>query len=282
MLEPLPDPPGKPYLILRPRSGWAAINLRELWRYRDLLYVLASRDVTLRYRQTLLGVAWVVLQPLLAAGIFTFVFGLVAKLPSGGVPYFLFSYVGMLAWTAFQGTLTRASTSLVQNAHLVSKVYFPRLILPLSAAAATGIDFVVGLALLAFLLPLYHIAPGFELLLLPVWFLLIMLLAVGLGLFAAALMVQYRDVQYVLPILIQFGMYASPVAYGLAVVPERFATAYLLNPMASLLEGFRWSLLGGAAPPAWGVLYATVFSTAAFFVGAFAFRRMERRFADVI
>jgi lipopolysaccharide transport system permease protein len=274
-------PFGRPCLVLRPRSGWAALDLCELWRYRDLLLVLGLRDVKLRYRQTVLGVAWVVLQPLLAAGIFAFVFGAVARLPSAGLPYFLFAYAGLLGWTAFQATITKASTCLVQSSNLISKVYFPRLILPLSTLLSTALDSLVGLAMLLVLLPIW-VYPGPEILLLPVWFGLLLLMAVGLGVLAGALMVPYRDVQYILPVLIQLGMYASPVAYAVTAVPERLRAVVLLNPLSGILEGLRWSLLG-TSQPAWGaVAYGAGFALAVFLGGAYAFKRMERSFADVI
>jgi lipopolysaccharide transport system permease protein len=269
-------------LVLEPRAGWAAIDFRELWRYRDLLLVLAARDVKLRYRQTALGIAWVVLQPLLAAGIFSFVFGRVLHAPSDGVPYFLFSFAGLLAYGAFNGTLTRASACLVGNAPLVSKVYFPRLILPLSTVLATLIDFAVGTALMAILMMAAGVAPGWAVLLTPIWLAMLIGLAVGIGLFAAALMVRYRDLQYVIPVLLQLALYASPVAYPASAVPRRLRFWYLLNPLSGLLEGFRWSVLGRGAVNWPAAAYSSAFVAAAFFIGAMAFRRMEREFADVI
>src|SRR4051812_14558758 len=234
----------KPYRTIRPRSGWQAINLRDIWKARELLLTLASRDLKLRYRQTILGVLWVVIQPLLAAGIFSFIFGQVAKLPSDGVPYFIFTYTGLLAWNLFQATLTRASGCIVQNSHLILKVSFPRLVLPLSTVFSVIIDFGVALLMLAVLMFINRIGPGAGILLLPLWFSLILLLSVGIGLIGSTLMVIYRDVQYVLPVLMQFWLYASPVAYAVAAVPPRFRAFYFLNPLTGLLEAFRWSLLG--------------------------------------
>ena len=275
-------PTPAPYLKIRPDKGWAGLELRELWRFRDLLLVLAGRDVKLRYRQTALGVAWVLFQPLLAAGIFSFVFGAVAKLPSGGLPYFVFSYAGLLAWNAFSGTLTKASGAMVGNAPLVSKVYFPRLVLPLSSVPSSLIDFAVGLALMVVLMAIYRITPGVGLLLLPVWLLLLLMFAVGLGLMAGALMVSYRDVQYILPVLIPFFLYASPVGYALSAVPPRLRTAFMLNPLSGLLEGFRWSLLGrGEMHWTWAA-YSVAAAAITLLAGIAVFKRMERRFADVI
>lgn len=267
---------------LRPSGGWRAIDVRELVRFRDLWIQLASRDVKLRYKQTALGVTWVLLQPLAAAGLFSFVFGVVANLPSEGVPYFVFSFAGLAAWNAFSATLTKTSACMVGNAALVSKVYFPRLILPFSLVASTLIDLAVSLALLAVLLVAYGVSPA-AVLLAPIWLLLLLMLALGLGLIGAALTVSYRDVQYALPVLIPFLLYASPVAYRVSDVPPAYRTAfYLANPLASLIEGFRWSLLGTGAPPWPWVLYSAVGAVIVFLGGTLAFRRMERKFADVI
>ncbi|MCC6730591.1 MAG: ABC transporter permease [Chthonomonadales bacterium] len=272
----------KPALVIRPASGWQAVNLREIWRFRDLLLTLAGRDVKLRYRQTALGAIWVVLQPLVGAGIFSFVFGRVAKLPSDGVPYFLFSYAGLLGWNAFSATLTKSSQSLVGNAGLVSKVYFPRLVLPLSSVPSVLIDFAVALGMMAALMCLNGVAPHWGLLLLPVWLAVLLGLALGMGLIFSALMVTYRDVMHVLPVLTQMLLYASPVAYAVSAVPERLRSVYLLNPLSGLLEAFRWSLLGtGHLRPAY-VAYSAGFTLVVLAAGAFSFRRMERRFADVI
>lgn len=275
-------PSSKPYLTIRPRNGWATLDLRELMQFRDLLVTLAVRDVKLRYRQTALGVVWVVLQPLMAAGIFSFVFGRVAKLPSDGVPYFLFAYAGLLGWNSFSSTLAKSSACLVGSSQLISKVYFPRLILPLSTVFSSLIDFGVAFVMLLVLLLMHGMSLSFTLLLVPVWLSLLLLLALGLGLFTAALMVTYRDVQHVLPVVVQFVMYASPVAYAVSAVPQKLRMVYFLNPIASLMEAFRWSVLG-RGDVAWGaVAYASVACVIVFILGAFSFKSMERRFADVI
>ena len=275
--------PRKPYLTIRPTSGWQAINLRELWQFRDLLTTLAQRDVKLRYRQTSLGVLWVVLQPLLAAGIFSFVFGKVAKLPAPhGIPYLVFSYAGLLAWNAFSSTLTKSSGCLLQNSNLVSKVYFPRLALPLSTVFSTLIDFGVALVVMAALMAVNHVVPTLAVLLLPIWLLLIVLLALGVGLYAAALMVSYRDIQYVLPVVTQFLLYASPVAYSATLVPAKYRVVFEVNPLTGLLEAFRWSLLGVGHLPVGAVAYAALVTVTVFVAGAFSFKSMERKFADVI
>ena len=273
----------KPYLTIQPTAGWQAINFAELWQFRDLLTTLAQRDVKLRYRQTSLGVLWVILQPLLAAGIFSFVFGKVAKLPAPhGIPYLVFSYAGLLAWNAFNSTLTKSSTCLTGNANLVSKVYFPRLVLPLSTVFSTLIDFGVALVVMAILMAVNHVPLHLGILLLPVWLLLIVLLSLGVGLYASALMVSYRDIQYVLPVVTQFLLYASPIAYAVSAVPPHLRFVYFLNPLSGLLEAFRWSLLGTGHLDLAQVGYSAGVTVLVFLGGAFSFKKMERKFADVI
>ncbi|MCW3098729.1 MAG: ABC-type polysaccharide/polyol phosphate export system, permease component [Chthonomonadaceae bacterium] len=279
----------KPLQTIRPSSGWAALNLREIWQFRDLLLTLAGRDVKLRYRQTALGVVWVVLQPLIAAGIFSFVFGKVAGLKSPGVvPYFVFSYAGLLGWQAFSSTLTKASSCLVGNSQLVSKVFFPRLVLPISTVFSTLIDFGVALVMMFALMAFNHVVPTLAILTLPIWMVLILIMAMGIGMLAAAMMVSYRDVQYVLPVVTSFLQYASPVAYSVVMVmqklPAQYHPFYMLNPLSSLLEGLRWSLLGSSAPaPDWNwAVYAALCAIGVFVWGAFGFKKMERKFADVI
>lgn len=269
---------------LRPTTGWVGLDIRELVRFRHLLAALAERDVKLRYKQTLIGVAWVVLQPLFAAAIFSVVFGVIAGMrTSSGSSYFLFSFAGLLAWNVFGSTLTKSALSMVGNTHLVTKVYFPRLILPLSTAASSLIDFAVPAAVLLAVLVVSGHAPGWAVLLTPVWAALALLLALGLGLIAASLTIDYRDVQYVLPLVTPFLLYASPVAYDVSHVPAQYRSLYYaLNPLASVIEGFRWSLLGTPAPQAAWLAYAGVSCAVVFVAGAALFRRTERRVADVI
>ena len=250
--------------------------------FRDLLLALAARDVKLRYKQTLLGVAWVVLQPLLAAGIFTFVFSLVAKLPSDGVPYFLFSFAGLLGWNLFNNILTRSSASLVGNANLISKIFFPRLVLPVASLGSAAVDFAVALGMMVVLLVAYRWAPPVAVVLLPVWLVLLAALALGVGLWTAALSVSYRDVQYILPVVTQVLLYASPVPYGASAVPKRLLGIYYLNPLSAPLEAVRWSLLGTAPPPLLWLMYSTAAAAGLLFAGLVVFKRMERKFADVI
>jgi lipopolysaccharide transport system permease protein len=273
----------EPLRTLRPTTGWVALELRELVHYKDLMLELGRRDIKLRYRQTFLGVGWVLLQPLVAAGMLTFAFGVVAGLKPQGTSSFLFTYAGLLVWNIFSLTLNKTSLSMVGNAYLVSKVYFPRLILPLSGTLSTLLDFGISLSVLLLALAVLGIWPGWPLLLLPVWILLILCLALGAGLIAAALTVQYRDIQHILPILIPFLLYASPVAYEVAHIPARYQSAfYLINPLAGLIEGFRWSTLGRPMPPILMLEWSAGLAVMLFWFGAAVFRRTERKFADVI
>ncbi len=280
--EPAPLVARRPHLTIKPTSGWQAINVAEIWQFRDLLMTLAQRDVKLRYRQTALGAIWVVLQPLMAAGIFSFVFGKVAKLPSDGLPYIVFSFAGLLAWNVFNSTLGKVSGCLLANGNLVSKVYFPRLVLPLATIFSTLIDFAVAFGLMIVLMVIYHIVPTFGLLLLPVWLVLLLILGVGIGLFTSALMVTYRDIAYVLPVLTQFLLYASPIAYAVSAVPAHLRFVYFINPLSGLLEAFRWSLLGTGSLNLAQVGYSAAVALIIFVAGAFSFKKMERKFADVI
>ena len=257
-------------------------EIAETWHARDLLYSFADRDLRLRYRQTALGVVWVVLQPLIAAGVFTFVFGTVAHLSSDGRPYLVFTFAALTGWNLFSGILSRAAGCLVGNSHLVSRVYFPRLILPLSVIPAAVVDFLVALGMFAVLLVVYGVAPTAAVLTLPFWMLLFCAGALGAGLFAAALTVKYRDVQYVLPVTVQLLLYASPVAYAAASVPEKWRTLYYLNPLVAAVEGLRWSLLGTDPPTAGAVAWSVAAAVFAIAAGMIVFRRMERGFADVI
>ncbi len=279
--EPLPR------LVLRHTSGWAAIDFRELWQYRDLLFILIERDVKLRYKQSALGLAWVIIQPLLAALIFWVIFGLFAHLPSGGSPYLLFSFAGLVGWNYFAGALQRASSSLVSNSQLISKVYFPRLIIPLAHTLAVLIDFAVMLACLLLLMAFYHVWPTWRLLTMPLFLLLGTLVSSGVSFWLSALSVKYRDFMYALPFLIQVWMYATPIVYATSLIPEHWKgyavrTLYALNPLVGFIEGFRWSTLGASALDARMLLSSVVISLFLFVSGALFFRRTERTFADVI
>ena len=277
-----------PYLKIVPPSGWAALRLRDVWRFRDLLLALASRDVKLRYKQTALGVIWVVLQPLIAAAVFAFVFIRIAQLPTDGVPSMLFMYVGLLGWNLFSGTVTKISTCLTGNSQLISKIFFPRLVLPLSAVPSVLIDFVVAGAMLILMMLMYRYPPHLGILLLPVWIAMLLLMSLGIGLITAALTVSYRDVQYILPVIIQILMYGSPIAYSVKTVfmhlKPKYQWIYMANPLSAVLEAFRSSLLGTPWPPQLplALLYSGCLSVGMFLIGAYTFKRMERRFADVI
>jgi lipopolysaccharide transport system permease protein len=268
--------------VITPPGRLNLPSWRELWNAREVAVRLALRDVIVRYRQTIFGITWVIAQPLVSAGIFTIVFGEIAGLSTGKIPTFLFTLAGMLAWNLFNGALGRASGSMVGNQSLVQKVFFPRLLVPISSLASVVLDFLVALALAVVLLFVYGINPGWAVLLLPVWVLLILLIGTGLGLAAAAYMVKYRDVGYVLPWLVQILLYASPVAYALSSVPENLRWLFDLNPVTWFLEGFRWSLLGTDFPPTWQVVALVVAAPLIFLAGTLVFQKNEREFADFI
>ena len=272
-----------PLRRIRSTTRRTPLDLGELWRYRDLWLTLALRDVKLRYRQTALGVAWVVLLPLLASGIFTLVFGMIAKLPSDGSPYFLFVFAGYLGWNAFQNTLQRCGISLIGNTALVTKVYFPRIILPAASVLASLLDFAVGVVMLLLVLLVRGELPSLSsLALVPLFMLLVQLLGLGLGFVSAALTVRFRDVQYVLPYLIQLLLYASPVAYGVSAVPQAVRRFYLLNPVAPLLDGLRTALLGRGDVHWAAIGGSALVSVAAFAAGVLFFLYQDRQYADVI
>ncbi len=255
---------------------------RELWGAREVAVRLALRDVIVRYRQTIFGITWVIAQPLVSAGIFTIVFGEIAGLSTGKIPTFLFTLAGMLAWNLFNGSLGKASGSMVGNQSLVQKVFFPRLLVPISSLASVVLDFLVALVLAVVLLFVFGINPGWAVLLLPVWVLLILMIGTGIGLAAAAYMVKYRDVGYVLPWLVQILLYASPVAYALSSVPENLRWLFDINPVTWFLETFRWSLVGTDFPPAWQVVALVVAAPLIFLAGTLVFQKNEREFADYI
>ena len=272
-----------PLRRIRSTTRRTALDLGELWRYRDLWLTLALRDVKLRYRQTALGVAWVVLLPLLASGIFTLVFGVVAGLPSDGSPYFLFVFAGYLGWNAFQNTLQRCGISLIGNTALVTKVYFPRIILPAASVLASLLDFAIGVVLLELVLLVRGEAPSIaSLAMIPLFMLLLQLVALGAWFISAALSVKFRDVQYVVPFLIQLLLYASPVAYGITAVPRPLRRFYLLNPIAPLLDGLR-SVLLGRGDVHWVAIGASALASMTLLAaGTLFFLYQDRQYADVI
>jgi lipopolysaccharide transport system permease protein len=271
-----------PTLRIRPTKGWAALNLRELWSYRDLLWILVERNIKVIYKQTALGIGWVALQPLIAAITLAVVFGRIAKLPSDGVPYLLFVFCGWTAWRYFSETAQRSNNSLVNNAQLVSKVYFPRMLIPLSHTFSALADFAVMLIMLFVFMAVYRVAPTLRLAAIPVFLFLTAMTATGVSLWFSALSVKYRDLNYALPFFLQIWMYASPVVYPTSMVSPRWQALFALNPVVGLVEGFRWSVLGRSAlNPAifWVTVAMSVFALVS---GAFFFRRMERSFADII
>jgi lipopolysaccharide transport system permease protein len=267
---------------IEPSRGWFALNLAELWEYRELLYFLVWRDIKVRYKQTMLGVAWVVIQPLATAAIFAFILGRLASLPSGGVPYLLFVFAALLPWQLFAGALARAGTSLVNSANLLTKVYFPRLLVPLAAIVSGLVDFAVSFVILGGLMVWYQVPPSWNLLTLPLFVLLALLAALGTGLFLSALNVQYRDVQQVIPFLVQAWMFLSPVVYSEELIPAgTVRLLYNLNPLTGVIQGFRWALFG-APPPTVITLVSGVLVVLVVLAGLVYFKRVEDTFADVV
>ncbi|HHY89222.1 MAG TPA: ABC transporter permease [Chloroflexi bacterium] len=275
-----------PVVILRPTRGWSALNLRELWVYRELIYFLTWRDLKVRYKQTALGVTWIVLQPVVEMVVFSLLFGGLLGVPSGEVPYPIFAFAALLPWNYFQGALTRSSTTLVGSANLISKVYFPRLVIPISGVLSGLVDFLVASVVMVVLMIIYQIAPTPAVVLLPFFLLLAVLTALGFGMWLSALNVRFRDINHLVPFIVRVWMYVTPVIYGSSIIPERFRWLMGLNPMSGVVEGFRWALLGNqladAAPP--GPLFAvSILITLAVLVsGAVFFRSTERTFADII
>ena len=257
-------------------------DLRELRAYAPLIVLFGRRDITVRYRQTVLGTIWIFSGPLVSAGLFSLVFGRIAKLPSGGVPYFAFSYAGLLGWNLFSTTMSSASTSLNGNSSLITKIYFPRLVLPLSTLASTLLNTVISFGMMVVILLVYGLGFSVHLILLPVWLLLAVALAMGIGFVLSSFGVLYRDVNYMTPILLSLLLYLSPVAYSTEAVPASLRTLYLLNPLTTIVEGCRWSLIGNGSLTGWAIAYTVGLSVAALIVGMAVFTRRESGFADVI
>jgi lipopolysaccharide transport system permease protein len=272
----------EPTVRIRPSRGWVALNLRELWAYRELLYFLVWRDVKVRYKQTALGIAWVVIQPVATTLIFTIIFGNLAHMPSDNLPYAVFAMAGLVPWNFFAGAFARGGASLVGSANLISKVYFPRLIIPLASVLSGLVDFAIVLVLLIALLIFFGITPTLAIFTLPLFLLLAIATALGVGLWLSALNVQYRDVSYLVPFIAQFWMYATPVVYPTSLIPEQWRLVYGLNPMAGVVEGFRWALLGKGEPPGPLLIVSVLFVVMLLVSGAYVFRRMEKTFADIV
>jgi lipopolysaccharide transport system permease protein len=270
-----------PVIEIRPLKGWASIDLRELWNYRELLYSFIARDVKVRYKQTALGAGWAVIQPLFMMIVFTLAFGRLAGIPSDGLPYPLFSYSGLLPWTLFAEGIIRSTNSMIANANIMTKVYYPRLIMPISGILSPLVDFAIAFIILLGMMLYYGYFPTINILFLPVFILLALGTSLGVGLWLSALNVQYRDFQYTVPFLIQLWLFASPVVYPSSMLSEPYSTLYGLNPMAGVIEGFRWSLFG-TTPPSYLIAISTLMVIAILVSGAFYFKRMEKIFADVV
>jgi lipopolysaccharide transport system permease protein len=271
-----------PLVYIKPSTGWTALNLRDLWVYRELVYFLSWRDIKVRYKQTLLGIAWVVIQPLLTMLLFTFLFGRVAKMPSDGIPYPIFSYAGLLPWGLFSAALNAASRSLTANHNMITKIYFPRLVLPLASVLAGLVDFAIAFIILFGLMFYYQITPTVAVWTLPFFLLLTVVTALGVALWLSAVNVRYRDVGYALPFLTQFWFFVTPIAYSSKVVSEKWLLVYSLNPMAGVVNGFRWALLGTQTGPDAALAVSIGIAILVLVTGLFYFRGMERTFADTI
>lgn len=271
-----------PATLIRPSAGWAPINLRELWQYREMIYFLTWRDVKVRYKQTVLGAAWAIVQPFFTMVVFSIFFGRLAQIPSEDVPYPIFAYAALVPWTYFANALGQSANSLVQNERVITKVYFPRLILPIAASLAGLIDFAIAFVVLLGMMLAYGITPTPAIWTTPLFAVLAVATALGIGFWLSALNVRYRDVKYAIPFLIQFWLFATPIAYPSSLVPERWRALYGLNPMAGVVEGFRWALLGNTTAPGLMPLASGLAVFVLLTGGLFYFRRVERTFADVV
>lgn len=271
-----------PTLLITPPNRWIPLQLSELWEYRELLYFLVWRDIKVRYKQTALGAAWAVMQPLFMMLVFSLFFGRLAKVPSDGIPYPIFTFCALIPWQLFANALTESSNSLVGNQNLITKVYFARLVIPIAAVLSGLVDFLIAFAILIGMMLFYGIVPGPAIVALPAFILLAVLTALAVGLWLSAFNVQYRDVRYTMNFLVQFWLFATPVAYPSSIVPESWRALYGLNPMAGVVEGFRWALLAKSAPPG-AMLFVSALVVSVLLVGGlYYFRRMEQEFADIV
>jgi len=271
-----------PVTVIRPSRGWISLNLRDLWEYRELLYFLTWRDIKVRYKQTVLGAAWAIIQPFFTMVVFSLFFGKLAKMPSDDIPYPIFSYAALVPWTFFANGLSQSSTSLVASANLIKKVYFPRLVVPFSAVISGGVDFVLAFVVLLGMMLFYGIVPTAVVVWLPLLLLLALVTSLGVGLWLTAMNVQFRDVRYAVPFLVQAWMFATPIAYPSSLLDEPWRTLYGVNPMAGVVEGFRWALLGTETAPGPIILVSALVAVGLLISGTFYFRRMEKTFADVV
>lgn len=276
-----PSADALPLTLITPPSGWRALDVNELWRYRELAWVLTERDIKVRYKQTALGFAWAIIQPVMMMVVFSVFFGALAKMPSDGLPYPVFVYAGLLPWTFFANAISASSNSLVGSSHLVSKVYFPRLIIPVSTVGGGLVDFAIAAAILLLLCLFYGVGWSINLLVAPLLVAGIIFIALGVGIFLSALTVAFRDFRYVIPFMVQFWMFATPVVYPASLVPEGWRWLLFLNPMAGFIEGFRSAFLG--KPFDWlAICISLVVAVAVFFIGIAYFEKVERSFADII
>jgi lipopolysaccharide transport system permease protein len=271
-----------PVLRVQPSRGWVALKLGELWEYRELLYFLMWRDVKIRYKQTALGAAWAIIQPVFTMIVFSLFFGHLAKIDSDGVPYPIFSYAALLPWTFFANGLSQSSNSLVTSTNLITKVYFPRLIIPIATVLSGVLDFALAFLVLLGMMFYYGIAPTANVFWLPAFLLLALVIALGVGLWLSALNVEYRDVRYVVPFITQFWLFATPIAYSSSLLSEPWRMMYGLNPMVGVVEGFRWALLGTNTRPGPMIAVSSAAALIILISGAFYFRRMEKTFADIV
>jgi lipopolysaccharide transport system permease protein len=271
-----------PVFRIAPSKGWAPLKLRDLWEYRELLYFLVWRDIKVRYKQTALGATWAVIQPFFTMVVFSVFFGYLAKVPSDNIPYPIFSFAALVPWTFFAGGLSQSSNSLVGSGALITKVYFPRLIIPLASVFSGIVDFLVAFVVLLFLMAYYGMAPTINVLWLPLFLLLALVTSLGVGLWLSALNVNYRDVRYIVPFITQFWLLATPIAYPSSMLHEPWRTLYGLNPMVGVVEGFRWALLGTNAAPGPIIAVSAAAALVILVTGAFYFRRMEKTFADLV
>lgn len=272
----------KPLIHIKPKKGWQLIDFKELKQYRDLFYFLVVRDIKVRYKQTVLGGLWAIIQPFFAMVVFTLFFGRLAGMPSDNVPFPIFNFTAMVAWTYFANSITASGNSLIGDSNLISKVYFPRLIIPLSPVLAGLLDFSIAFVVLIGMMFYFNIYPTIMILFVPLLVILMMLTATGVGMFLAALNARYRDIRYTITFLVQLWMFASPVVYPASMIPERYRLIYALNPMVGVIEGFRSVLLGTIPFPTQILLVSTLVSVIIFIVGMFYFKQMERSFADII
>lgn len=270
-------------IYIKPTAGLTALNLRDLWVYRELVFFMIWRDIKVRYKQTLLGATWAVIQPVMTMLVFNFLFGNIAKVPTDGIPYPIFSYTALLPWGLFVTALNQASRSLTSNHNMITKVYFPRLVLPVASVLAGLVDFAIAFVILIGLMVYYQVTPAWDVLwALPLFLLLAIITALGVALWLSAINVKYRDVNYALPFLTQFWLFITPVAYSASVISERWQLVYSLNPMAGVVNGFRWALLGAGDGPDTALWVSVAISLVVLVSGLFYFRNMERTFADTI